>query len=93
MQVNRSLEEGIPEKGGRVHDINGDYRIVELHTEREICTLHDTDMAEAVLLDLQEDRISEAEARRIADSGLSSFLYNLRLNLRSFLDVFLGVVD
>jgi hypothetical protein len=46
-------------------------------------------MAEAILLDLQENRISEEEAERIANNGFSSFLYSLRVNFRILFE-FLG---
>jgi len=84
-QANRSVEEGIPHKQGLVHDMNGFYAVVTLWDEEEICSLRDRDMAEALLLELQDGRISEDEARRITDSGFRSFLYSIRVNFRSLL--------
>jgi len=81
------VEEGIPEKQEVVHDMSGFYKVVTLCSEEEICMLRDRDMAEAILLDLQEGRISEEEAERIANNGFSSFLYSLRVNLRFLLGV------
>jgi hypothetical protein len=83
------VEEGLPEKGDVVHDMNGVYRVVTLWDEKPVCTLQDRGMAEAILLDLQEDRISEDEAERIATNGFSSFLYSMRVNFRRLFE-FLG---
>lgn len=83
------MEEGIPEKGEVVHDMKGVYRVVTLWDENHVCTLQDRGMAEAILFDLQEDRISEDEAERIATNGFSSFLYSMRVNFRRLFE-FLG---
>ena len=91
--MNGSLEEGIPEKGEVVHDLTGVYKVVTLWSEEEICTLQDRELAEAVLLDLQDDRITEVEAVRIAESGFSSFLYSLKVNLRNLLRSISAVVS
>jgi hypothetical protein len=69
--------------------MNGVYKVVTLWDEEPVCTLQDRDMAEAILLDLQENRISEEEAERIANNGFSSFLYSLRVNFRILFE-FLG---
>ncbi|EMA11586.1 hypothetical protein SAMN05443574_103324 [Haloarcula vallismortis] len=65
--------------------MNGDYRIVTLHDEREICRLHDREMAEAILYDLQEGRITEEEAEKIAASDHHELLYTFKTNVKTLL--------
>jgi hypothetical protein len=91
--INGSLEEGLPERDARVHDLKGVYKVVTLRGKEEICTLNDREMAEAVLLDLRRNRITEEEAKRIAESGFSSFLYSLKVNLRNLLRSISAVVS